>query len=172
MTPGSHSADEGHLGLHAPALAGSPTRGSLLHTGSSNPGAEAAPLAALDRKTPGPGGGLGQQHPAPTVYQPWVAVGKRRKDELSILTHFSQSSLPRRGLALRVPSHLVTSVRETLTYVVIDRRLSAHQNHGDGTSLVARWLRIRLPMQGTWVRALVWEDPTRRGATKPVRHNY
>ena len=41
-----------------------------------------------------------------------------------------------------------------------------------GTSLVTQWLRIRLPMQGTRVRALVWEDPTCRGATKPVRHNY
>ena len=39
-------------------------------------------------------------------------------------------------------------------------------------SLVAQWLRIRLPMQGTWVRALVREDPTCRGATKPVCHNY
>ena len=39
-------------------------------------------------------------------------------------------------------------------------------------SLVALWLRIRLPMQGTRVQALVWEDPTCRGATKPVRHNY
>ena len=27
-------------------------------------------------------------------------------------------------------------------------------------------------MQGTRVQALVWEDPTCRGATKPVRHNY
>ena len=27
-------------------------------------------------------------------------------------------------------------------------------------------------MQGTRVRALVWEDPTCRGATKPVSHNY
>ena len=27
-------------------------------------------------------------------------------------------------------------------------------------------------MQGTWVRALVQEDPTCCGATKPVRHNY
>ena len=27
-------------------------------------------------------------------------------------------------------------------------------------------------MQGTWVRALVQEDPTCHGATKPVRHNY
>ena len=40
------------------------------------------------------------------------------------------------------------------------------------TSLVAQWLRIRLPMQGTQVQALVREDPTCRGATKPVRHNY
>ena len=39
-------------------------------------------------------------------------------------------------------------------------------------SLVAQWLRICLPMQGTRVRALVWEDPTCRGATTPVSHNY
>ena len=39
-------------------------------------------------------------------------------------------------------------------------------------SLVAQWLRIHLPMQGTRVRALVQEDPTCRGATKPVHHNY
>ena len=41
-----------------------------------------------------------------------------------------------------------------------------------GASLVAQWLRIRLPMQGTQVRALVWEGPTCRGATRPVSHNY
>ena len=40
------------------------------------------------------------------------------------------------------------------------------------TSLVAQWLRIHLPMQGTRVRSLVQEDPTCRGATKPVHHNY
>ena len=39
-------------------------------------------------------------------------------------------------------------------------------------SLVAQWLRVCLPMQGTRVRALAREDPTCRGATKPVRHNY
>ena len=38
-------------------------------------------------------------------------------------------------------------------------------------SLVVQWLGIHLPMQGTWVRALVREDPTCCGATKPV-HNY
>ena len=41
-----------------------------------------------------------------------------------------------------------------------------------GTSLVVQWLRICLPMQGTRVRALVREDPTCCGATKPMRHNY
>ena len=39
-------------------------------------------------------------------------------------------------------------------------------------SLMVQWLRIRLPMQGTRVRALVRGDPTCCGATKPVRHNY
>ena len=39
-------------------------------------------------------------------------------------------------------------------------------------SLVAQWLRICLPMQGTRVRALVWVDPTCRRATGPVSHNY
>ena len=37
---------------------------------------------------------------------------------------------------------------------------------------MAQWLRIHLPMQGTRVQALVREDPTCRGATKPVHHNY
>ena len=40
------------------------------------------------------------------------------------------------------------------------------------TSPVAQWLRTCLPMQGTRVRALVREDSTCRGATKPVRHSY
>ena len=41
-----------------------------------------------------------------------------------------------------------------------------------GASLVAQWLRIHLPLQGTRVRALVQEDPTCRGTTKPIHHNY
>ena len=39
-------------------------------------------------------------------------------------------------------------------------------------SLVAQWLRVCLLMQGSRVRALVWEDPTCRGAAGPVSHNY
>ena len=46
-------------------------------------------------------------------------------------------------------------------------------NYGSvGASLVAQWLRIRLPVEGTQVRALFQEDPTCHGATKPECHNY
>ena len=38
--------------------------------------------------------------------------------------------------------------------------------------LVAQWLRICLPVQGTRIRALVWEDPKCRGTTRPVSHSY
>ena len=39
------------------------------------------------------------------------------------------------------------------------------------TSLVAQGLRIRLPVQGTWVWSLVLEDPMCHQATMPVLHN-
>ena len=67
-------------------------------------------------------------------------------------------------------------------YIMLAVLLTLHiyQNLSHGTlkisqfwaSLVAQWLRVGLPMQGTRVRALVWEDPTCRGATVPVSHNY
>ena len=46
------------------------------------------------------------------------------------------------------------------------------KNRALWASLVAKWLRVCLLMQGTQVRALVWEDPTCRGAARPVSHNY
>ena len=39
------------------------------------------------------------------------------------------------------------------------------------TSLVAQWIRICLPMQGTWVQTLVREGPTCQGATKHAYHS-
>ena len=45
------------------------------------------------------------------------------------------------------------------------------KNVQSGASLVVQLLRIRLLMQGTRVRALVWEDPTCCGTTGPVSHN-
>ena len=52
------------------------------------------------------------------------------------------------------------------------RRQHIHLKIEVGTSLVAQWLRIHLPMQGTQVRALVLEDSTCRRATKPMCRNY
>ena len=52
------------------------------------------------------------------------------------------------------------------------KQLYANKMDNLGTSLVVQWLRICLPVQGTWVRALVQEDHTCHGATKPVHHNY
>ena len=60
-------------------------------------------------------------------------------------------------------------------YVKAAKRVDLeHSHHGKEmrASLVAQWLRVCLPVQGTRVRALVWEDPTCRGATGPVSHNY
>ena len=45
-----------------------------------------------------------------------------------------------------------------------------HKNSITRASLVAQWLRIRLPIQGTRVRSLAREECC--GATKPVCHNY
>ena len=62
----------------------------------------------------------------------------------------------------------------TCTWILVLASLliESNQERGYGASLVVQWLRIHLPMQGTRVQALVWEDPTWRGATKPVHHNY
>ena len=46
------------------------------------------------------------------------------------------------------------------------------KNRPMGTSQVCQWLRICLPMQGTWVQSLIWEDSTCHGATEPACRNY
>ena len=52
-----------------------------------------------------------------------------------------------------------------------ERNENSNQKKVMRASLVVQWLRIRLPMQGTWVRSLAWEDPTCHEATKPMCHN-
>ena len=51
-----------------------------------------------------------------------------------------------------------------LSLYTITVTISVWQNR---TSLVVQWLRIHLPMQGTWVRSLVQEDSTCCQASKP-----
>ena len=68
--------------------------------------------------------------------------------------------------------HAKWSKSEREKQIPYDITYTWNLKHDTGTSLVAQWLRIHLPMQGTQVQALVREDPTCHGATKPVRHNY
>ena len=58
------------------------------------------------------------------------------------------------------------------TYLRNRNRLTDSENKLMGTSLVAQWLRLCLPMQGIQVRPLGQEDPICHGATKPMSHNY
>ena len=48
--------------------------------------------------------------------------------------------------------------------------LVSKQTHG--ASLVVQYLRIHLPILGTRVQSLLWEDPTCLGVTKTVCRNY
>ena len=64
------------------------------------------------------------------------------------------------------------ALSRVVLYKLMVRKVKTHFKMHYRASLVAQWLRICLPMQRTRVRALVWEDPTCRGATRPVSHNY
>ena len=66
---------------------------------------------------------------------------------------------------------LISKIYKQLMRLNIKKNKQPNQKMGSA-SLVAQWLRICLPMQGTRVQALVWEDPTCCGATRPVSHNY
>ena len=65
-----------------------------------------------------------------------------------------------------------TGVRKNVQDTVLSKSSRKNKRYLLGTSLVAQWLKICLPMQGTQVGSLVREGLTCRGATKPVRHNY
>ena len=72
---------------------------------------------------------------------------------------------------------LYQTFREELTLILLKlfQKIAEGEtlpNSFYGASLVAQWLSIHLPTQGTRVQSLIWEDPTCLGATKPVRPNY
>ena len=70
---------------------------------------------------------------------------------------------------LHVPiSHLKTQRKKRKT----KRKKFNYKLKNTRTCAEVQWLRSRLEMQGMWIRSLVWEDCTCRGATKPIRHGY
>ena len=95
--------------------------------------------------------------------------------QLSLLL-FTQISLPTSRFGWTIPWSVFLEGREYTSRVLVPwtkcrmQRMLSKMN--SGASLVAQWLRVCLLMQGTRVRALVWEDPTCHGAAGPVSHNY
>ena len=59
-----------------------------------------------------------------------------------------------------------------VSILMASKPLTAINRRGSRTSLMVQGLGICLPMQVIWVQSLVQEDPTCRGATKPVCRNY
>ena len=62
------------------------------------------------------------------------------------------------------------SIALTSQFALQTSRLPSFKNEPGRSSLVAQWIRIHLPMQGTQVRSLVREDFTWCGTSKPVCH--
>ena len=101
-------------------------------------------------------------------YASWVSLGKEPNPSVPYFHHHKDNSncLPELFWTLNELMY-VDFLEQCLACI---KRPIKSSNYW--ASLVAQWLRICLPMQGTQVRALVWEDPTCRGATGPVSHNY
>ena len=58
-----------------------------------------------------------------------------------------------------LPCYLTTSQSEESPQAATLTPNAAFKNPSPGASLMAQWLRIHLPMQGTRVQSLVWENP-------------
>ena len=74
-------------------------------------------------------------------------------------------------------TYLSLGPKESFLEKLIPKHISATYSYvvvagSGGVSLVVQWLIILLPMQGTWVPSLVWEDSTCLRAAKPMGHNY
>ena len=83
----------------------------------------------------------------------------------------SPANLPNPGIELGSPAVQADSLLTELSGKPITAKGGVLNKHAgkqhikgyDGASLVAQWWRVCLPMQETWVRSLVREDPTYHG---------
>ena len=115
------------------------------------------------------------------VWRDWGSV--RVKDLLKVIQpavgwawlkqqvtlHQSLSRWPPHSVALSVASPPSSRPGRQWPWVADD--LWYKEQRSLGTSLVVLWLRISLPVQGTWVQSLIQEDPTCLRATKLSSYN-
>ena len=94
-------------------------------------------------------------------------------EELNTINLQDLTDMKRTFHPTRAEHTLFSSAHGTKINLILDHKtnLNKFKRIKTRASLVAQWLRICLLMQGTRVRALVWEDPTCRGAAGPVSHN-
>ena len=76
---------------------------------------------------------------------------------LHILQHYKQHSCIK----------YYTLANHSLGYFLTTKTMTSKGSHR-----TSQWMKVHVPVQGTWVQSLVWEDPTCLGATKRVHHNY
>ena len=69
-----------------------------------------------------------------------------------------------------IPQVSSNSKNSAILHVALPKQLESKYSSRDFPGV--QWLRIRLPMQGTWVQSLAQENPTCHGATKPMHCNY
>ena len=68
-------------------------------------------------------------------------------------------------------SHFVLTLITVLLQIHKKKKKKMTTKQGLRASLVAQWIRISLPVQESWVRSLIWEDPTCCRGTCPQHLN-
>ena len=88
------------------------------------------------------------------------------------MSHLIKTCLPQPDIPSSLESGLNPPHEPYLLFLLVQLANWMFLKNVSWTSLVVHWIRIHLPMQGTWVRSLVQEDHTCLGATKPLYHSY